>query len=164
MNIKLASRLLLSYKLWRSIWKLGSFKCRKKGRSGSPEPLSLKIARVQKESPPPLSKNRRRGPFSDFYWGKGGGGGGSVHRLPKKRSERKKKCLPSDIIERTSISEKAATWTRFRCSGVLVELENMAQNFTFWKETIAELVELLLREAKIQIDGWQQLYARLNIL
>lgn len=41
-----------------------------------------------------------------------------------------------------------------RCSGVLVELENMAQNFTcFCKETIAELVELLHREAKIQIDG-----------
>ena len=32
----------------------------------------------------------------------------------------------------------------------------------FCKETIAELVELH-REAKIQIDGWQQLYARLNI-
>ena len=62
--------------------------------------------------------------------GGGGGGGGSVHRLPKTRSERKKKCLSSDIIERTSISKKAATWTRLRCSGVLVELENMAQNFT----------------------------------
>ena len=32
----------------------------------------------------------------------------------------------------------------------------------FCKETIAELVELH-REAKIQIHGWQQLYARLNI-
>lgn len=69
-------------------------------------------------------------PSSIFTEGREGGGGGSVHRLPKKRRERKKKCLSSDIIERTSISKKAATWTRLRCSGVLVELENMAQNFT----------------------------------
>ena len=26
--------------------------------------------------PPPLNKNRRRGPLSNFSWGKGGGGGG----------------------------------------------------------------------------------------
>ena len=83
-------------------------------RKNPPLLLSVKIG---EEAPSPI--------FTE-----GRGGGGSVHRLPKKRSERKKKCLSSDIIERTSISKKAATWTRLRCSGVLVELENMAQNFT----------------------------------
>ena len=85
-------------------------------RKNPPLLLSVKIG---EEAPSPI-----------FTEGRGGGGGGSVRRLPKKRSERKKKCLSSDIIERTSISKKAATWTRLRCSGVLVELENMAQNFT----------------------------------
>ena len=85
----------------------------------------------RKNPPLPSVKIGEEAPSPIFTEGRGRGGGGSVHRLPKKRSERKKKCLPSDIIERTSISEKAATWTRFRCSGVLVELENMAQNFTF---------------------------------
>ena len=85
-------------------------------RKNPPLLLSVKIG---EEAPSPI-----------FTEGRGGGGGESVHRLPKKRSEKKKKCLSSDIMERTSISKKAATWTRLRCSGVLVELENMAQNFT----------------------------------
>ena len=81
-------------------------------------PSLLLSVKIGEEAPSPIFTEGREG------------GGGSVHRLPKKRRERKKKCLSSDIIERTSISKKAATWTRLRCSGVLVELENMAQNFT----------------------------------
>ena len=84
-------------------------------------PSLLLSVKIGEEAPSPIFTEGREG---------GGGGGGSVHRLPKKRRERKKKCLSSDIIDRTSISKKAATWTRLRCSGVLVELENMAQNST----------------------------------
>ena len=54
------------------------------------------IACVQ--TPPPLSKNGRMGPFSDFYWEEVGGGGGGVCTQDSMYSTR----LKSTIMQQKS--------------------------------------------------------------